>query len=156
MSAVARRVLSVPKSSVPAKDRLKPGVLLSRFIEPPVEPRPVKADPGPLTTSTCSRLNGSLDCGLRSRTPSMKISLRALKPRSVRLSPAGLPPSPAVIVSPGTFFRTSRRVVAPCSSITSFEMTLIVCGVSSSGSVYFVEERTTLDSSLTSTCSVPA
>ena len=33
-------------------------------------------------------------------------------------------------------------------------MTVIVCGVSSSGSVYLVEERTTLESSLTSTDSV--
>jgi hypothetical protein len=73
----------------------------------------------------------------------MKMSLRALNPRSVRLSPAGAPPSPAVIVRPGTFRSTSRSVVAPCSSITVLGMTVIVCGVSRSGSVYFGDDGET-------------
>src|SRR5262245_59060026 len=117
MSPVNRLVASLPPLIVPAKKRLTVGALLTRLIEPPAEPRPVKAEPGPLTTSTCSRLKGSRDCGPRSRAPSTKMSLRALNPRSVRLSPAGAPPSPAVIVKPGTLRSTSRSVVAPCSSL---------------------------------------
>ena len=65
----------------------------------------------------------------------MKMSLRALNPRSVRLSPAGVPPSPAVIVRPGTLRSTSRSVVAPCSSITVLG-DCVDCGVSRSGSVF--------------------
>jgi hypothetical protein len=107
-----------------------------RLIVPPADPRPDTAEVGPFVTSTCPRLNGSRDCGLRSRTPSTKMSLRALLPRIVRLSPPGTPPSPAVIVRPGTLRRTSVRLVAPCCSMTSFVMTEIVCGMSRSGSVY--------------------
>ena len=40
---------------------------------------------------------------------------------------------------PGTLRSTSRSVVAPCCSITALVMTLIVCGMSRSGSVYFGE-----------------
>ncbi len=137
MSAVPRRRLAAPRLTEPLKKRLTPGVLLTMLIEPPVDPRPVKADCGPLTTSTCSRLNGSRDCGPRSRTPSTKMSLRALKPRSTRLSPAGVPPSPATTVKPGTLRSTSVNDVAPCCSITSREMIEIVCGMRRSGSVYF-------------------
>ncbi|MEZ5395641.1 MAG: hypothetical protein R2724_22890 [Bryobacterales bacterium] len=106
------------------------------MIEPPAEPRPVNADCGPFTTSTCSMLNGSRDCGPRSRTPSTKTSLRALKPRKVRLSPAGVPPSPAITVSPVTLESTSLRLIAPCWRITCWSTTVIVWGMSRNGAVY--------------------
>ena len=38
---------------------------------------------------------------------------------------------------PATLRSTSRRVVAPCCSISSCGITVMVCGVSRSGSVYF-------------------
>ncbi len=38
---------------------------------------------------------------------------------------------------PGTLRSTSRSVVAPCCSITSLVMTLIVCGMSRSAAVNF-------------------
>jgi hypothetical protein len=68
------------------------------------------------------------------------MSLRASNPRTFRLSPAGWPPSPAAIVIPGTFVRTSRRDVAPCCSISTLGTIEIVCGMSRSGSEYFAEE----------------
>ena len=40
---------------------------------------------------------------------------------------------------PGTLRSTSRSVVAPCCSITALVITLIVCGMSRSGSVNFGE-----------------
>ena len=43
------------------------------------------------------------------------MSVRALKPRIDRLSPAGTPPSPAWKLMPVTLRSTSRSVVAPCS-----------------------------------------
>ena len=65
----------------------------------------------------------------------MKMSVRALKPRIDRLSPAGTPPSPAWMLMPVTLRSTSRSVVAPCASITDAGTTVIVCGMSRSGSV---------------------
>ena len=57
---------------------------------------------------------------------------------------------------PGTLRSTSRRVVAPCCSITALLMTLIVCGTSRSGSVNF-GDATDRGRPLTSTNSdVPA
>jgi hypothetical protein len=70
----------------------------------------------------------------------MNMSVRALNPRIVRLSPAGTPPSPAWNVIPDTFRSTSRRLVAPCCSINWLVITVTVCGTSRSGSVYFGEE----------------
>ena len=67
----------------------------------------------------------------------MKMSVRALKPRIAIWSPAGVPPSPAWIVMPGTLRSTSRSVVADCASISACGMTVIVCGVLRSGSVNF-------------------
>jgi hypothetical protein len=41
------------------------------------------AEAGPLVTSTCSKLNESREYPPKSRTPSMKMSVRALNPRMV-------------------------------------------------------------------------
>ncbi len=41
---------------------------------------------------------------------------------------------------PGTLRSTSRSVVAFCSSITARGITVIVCGMSRSGSVYFGDD----------------
>jgi len=41
---------------------------------------------------------------------------------------------------PGTLRNTSRKVAAPCSSITALGTTVMVCGTSRNGSVYFGDD----------------
>ncbi|MNP40152.1 hypothetical protein D3C76_1337640 [compost metagenome] len=104
-----------------------------------MEPAPVKAEPGPLLTSTDSTLKISRLCEATSRMPSTKTSLSALKPRMIGRSPAGLPPSPAPKVIPGVVRKASTKLVAPVSRITCWGMTVTLLGVSRSGAVYFFE-----------------
>ncbi|MNM97636.1 hypothetical protein D3C81_1101460 [compost metagenome] len=114
-------------------------VLVIRLRLPPVEPAPVKAEPGPLLTSICSMLNTSRVCAATSRMPSTKVSLSALKPRMNGRSLAGLPPSPAPKVIPGVVRSASARDMEPVSLITWVGITVTVFGVSRSGAVYFFE-----------------
>ena len=65
--------------------------------------------------------------------------MRALKPRSVRLSPCA-PASPAPRLTPGTLRRASRVWVMPWSSISCRGTTLTLCGVSVSGWVYLLSD----------------
>ena len=68
--------------------------------------------------------------------PSRYMSLRALKPRSVRLVPCQLD-SPAPIAMPEALRNTSDRLVAARSSITCRVVTFSICGVSITRSVNF-------------------
>ncbi len=64
--------------------------------------------------------------------PSRYMSLRALKPRSVRLVPSQLD-SPAPMEMLEVLRNTSVSEVAVRSSISCREVTLIICGVSMIG-----------------------
>ncbi len=120
------------------------GDLLTWLIAPPVDPRPNITADGPLRTSTDSRLNVSRAYWPKSRMPSTKMSLRAENPRRVRLSPCAPPPSPAVMLTPVTLRRASRRLKAACSRITSSGTIVMDCGVScsESGSFGFADSST--------------
>ncbi len=65
-----------------------PALLVTRLMLPPTEPAPDIAELAPLMSSTDSRLKVSLRlyCAL-SRTPSVVMSLLAVKPRRLMLSP---------------------------------------------------------------------
>ena len=64
-----------------------------------------------------------------SRTPSMKMSLRASKPRMKKRSPKALPPSPVPSVTPAVYRIACFSVVAFLSSSTSLLSTVTVFGV---------------------------
>ena len=115
------------------------GFFVTRFTEPPVEPRPVYVEPGPLITSICSSANTSRVCEPASRTPSMNTSEPASKPRIFKLSPAGCPPSPALNVMPGTVRSASTSEVEPVSAISACEITVTDFGVSISGAVNLLD-----------------
>ena len=66
-----------------------------------------------------------LFCAL-SRRPSICMLELAEKPRMLMLSPEPPPPSPALKVMPETLDRTSRRLRAFWSWITSFGTTVIL------------------------------
>src|SRR3989337_590348 len=57
-SSVPRLWSEDPMPIDAVRDAPRFGVLVARLIMPPVEPRPAIDDDGPLTTSTCSTLNG--------------------------------------------------------------------------------------------------
>ena len=73
------------------------------LIAPPVVPRPANDEPGPRRISICSVKKFSRTLTPESRTPSMKMSLRASKPRMKKRSPKALPPSPVPSVTPAVF-----------------------------------------------------
>jgi hypothetical protein len=104
-----------------------------------VVPRPAKEDPGPRRISTCSVKKFSRTLTPGSRTPSMKTSLRASKPRMKKRSPNALPPSPLPSVTPAVLRIACLSVVAFLSSRTSLVSTVIDFGVFRIGSGNFPE-----------------
>ena len=107
------------------------------LIAPPVVPRPAKDEAGPRRISTCSVKKFSRTLTPASRTPSMKTSLRASKPRMKKRSPKALPPSPVPSVTPAVDRIACFSVVAFLSSSTSLLSTVTDFGVLSSGSGNF-------------------
>ena len=136
-SRVPRLKLALPRPTSPLMKLSALGALVARLTAPPAEPRPPKAELGPLMTSTCSRLKISRVCEPTSRIPSTYTSDCASKPRMKGRSAAELPPSPAPKVTPGVRRKASCKVVAPVCSMTVSGITVTVLGVSSSGAVNF-------------------
>ena len=103
----------------------------------------MSAPAGPFTTSICSRLNTSRLIEPTSRMPSTKMLVWVSNPRMKMASPVCvLPFSPIWKVIPGVLRSASLSVVAPCSCSSSFLMTVMVCGVSTSGCVSFGDDET--------------
>ncbi len=154
VSAVTRPYLSVPAPTVNVLKSPSRATLLTRLMVPPTEPAPDIAELAPLISSIESRLKLSVRvyCAL-SRTPSVVMSLLAVKPRRLMLSPYPPPPSPAPKVMPGSVLSTSRRPSRFCCAMTSLVTTVMVCGVSTSASVYLGELAFCTRSPCTSTVS---
>ena len=99
--------------------------LVTMLIAPPVVPRPAKDEDGPRRISICSVKKFSRTLTAESRMPSMKMSLRASKPRMKKRSPNALPPSPVPSVTPAVREDDLLQLVAFLSSSNSLVSTVI-------------------------------